>query len=365
MFQNIGYITLCFLIVFLSLKGILLVLENDYGIEIPTGQKIFISENKGEDWMAVKESHEGIKGVANFAFDFENSSNIYLASAKGILKSTDGGGKFKAQDTTFETEVKPSLISEFVSNPQNSDIIYLISEEMGKNKLLVSNNGGETFKSIYISGTGDEITAFAPDPFFPQYLYIGTEKGLFLKSDDFGNSWDKKQIFSREISQIAVNPHKGFKNREIYVILASFRSNTFSPMSRSYQPARILVSANWGENFKNFRGDIGEVNEIVFDPNIKNRIYFISKASVKRLSGSSLEALNLILPSVEDEIHSFTIDPKNSNILYLGAGELLYISENEGENWRVIEPPTKGEVKEVKINPADSNTLLLSVTEIW
>jgi hypothetical protein len=389
MFQQIGYILLAFLIAFLCFKGLLFLLKENYGIEFPTGEEIFLSENRGEDWIAIKTAAKQNVGGNSIVFDPQNSQNLYLASAEGIFKSESKGKKFTAKATEFQTETKPALISEFITDPQDPNIIYLLSEEMGRNKILVSYNRGENFKPIFISGEDDKITAFSPDPFSSRYLYIGTKKGVILKSEDFGHSWKKKEDFGREIKQIAVNPHKRFVDekhktlsprfaagteyREIYIVLPLIKSPPYSPPPLSETPAKTLISRDWGESFNEFKPKIDspknitlpEIKEIIFDPNLENRVYFISDFLLLRLKGNKVEIVKVIFPSQRNKINVFTIDPENSNILYLGAEGLIYLSENGGDDWQIIEPPVRGKIKEIKINPIDPNMLLLSITETW
>jgi len=75
--------------------------------------------------------------------------------------------------------------------------------------------------------------------------------------------------------------------------------------------------------------------------------------------------VKIVSSSEKNKITAFTVDPKNSNILYVGMGNLIYLSENDGENWQVIEPPTRGMIEKIKINPADPDTILLSVKKTF
>ncbi|PIU42898.1 MAG: hypothetical protein COS98_00425 [Parcubacteria group bacterium CG07_land_8_20_14_0_80_35_11] len=358
MFKEIGYILISFLIAYLAFEGLLFLLEKDYGIKLPIGEELFLSSNGGENWLAIESPSENVISGKTLSFDPENPQNLYLASPRGILYSTNKGKKFKVNGTKFETETEPVFISEVISPLENPDIIYLISEEIGRNKVLVSYNKGETFRPIFISQKDNKVSAFGADPFFPYTLYLGTQKGNFLKSEDFGSSWEEKKNFSQKIAQIAPNPHQ---KGEIYVLLSVQERDPFNYWSQRI-PAKIMISYDAANSFREFKTkmNISQAKKIVFDPVI-NRTYFVSDFSLFKKEGSRIEALKIISSPGQSGIHSFTIDPKNSNILYLGMGELIYKSEDSGKNWGIIETPIRGIVKEIKINPQDSQTILLSI----
>jgi len=358
MIEKIGYILVCFFIVYLALQGLFGYLEDNFGITITTGEEIFISQNEGQDWETLKSPVKQGLSAKTLVFDPENPYHLYLASAKGIFQSKNQGKKFRSQRTVFNTQTKPSVVSECIFDPQRPNTIYIVCKQIGGDKLLVSNDGGENFRTIFVSEKEDRITAFAIDPFSSQFLYIGTKKGLFLESKDFGSSWRKKIQFSQEISQIAPDP---YKEGEIYVVLAPVEKNPFDYWSFRI-PGKLMITKNRGEDFREFE-KIKEfdIKKVVFDPNIKGQVYFVSDSYLLRTSpGEKIEIVK-DLSSSDAKITAFTIDPKNSNILYLGTENVIYRSENKGEDWEVIEPPIKGRVQEIKINPSDPKVILLSI----
>ena len=389
MFQYIGYIFICSLIVYICALGVFGFLKENFNFEILMGENVFISESRGEDWMAIKEAKEKKIGGTNFVFDPQNSQSLYLASVEGIFQSIDKGKSFDSKETKFETDPKPNLISNFAlvepKEPisytlieddlrglcylsRGPDTIYVISEEIQKNKLLVSYDGGESFEPIFVSGKNDKITTFSIDPFSSRRIYVGTEEGEFLISDDFGSSWKEQNRFPQPIKQITSNLHK---EGEIYVLFSPVEANPFDYWSRR-MPGKVKFSDDSGENFKDLEEKIGdsktrrlpEIKEIVLDPS-QDKVYFISDSSLLKSEDKRIEEIKTISLSGENKITAFTIDPKSSNILYIGIGELVYVSENGGDDWQIIEPPTKGRIKEIKVNPINPDTLLLAIEKVF
>lgn len=361
MFREIGYILISFFIAYLAFEGVLYLLERDYGIKLPIGESMFLSYNGGENWIAIDSFDRNIARSSALSFNPGNPQELYLASPRGILYSTNKGKNFQEKETKFETETTPILVSKIIYSEHDQDNFYIISEEIGRNKILVSYNRGETFRPVFISQSDNKVSAFSTDPFYPHVLYIGTEKGIFLKSEDFGETWEENENFPQEIGQVALNPHK---YGEIYVLLSVRERDPFDYWSKKI-PAKLMISQDKGDTFRELKSlaKVSGVKQIIFDPNI-NHIYFISNLSVYKKTNKGIDILKIISPSGGGEINSFTTDPKNSKILYLGIGNLVYKSEDGGNNWHIIESPTIGEIKEIRINPRDPQTIFLSIENI-
>ncbi len=380
MFQQLGLALISFFVAYLCFIGVFNFLENNYGVEVSMGEQLFLSEDRGEEWVALKSIDKADKkaSIENLVFDPKNSQNLYLASAKGVFESSTKGEKFTAKTTTFKTESQPAVVSNLTTDPRNPDVFYLVSEEVGQNKLLVSYNKGADFHPLFIASNDDKIKTFAIDPFYSRHflfsnrLYLGTKQGSFLKSEDFGNSWKETYKFSQPIEKIVLNPHQ---SGEIYILLSAIARDPFNVYSNGL-PSKIEISVDSGETFKlikeeidtskveNEIGELPEIKDIITDPS-QNRIYLISDYYLFRISRNELDLVKIVSSSEKNKITAFTVDPKNSNILYVGMGNLIYLSENDGENWQVIEPPTRGMIEKIKINPADPDTILLSVKKTF
>lgn len=365
MFKEIGYILLSFFIAYLAFEGLLLLLEKDYGIKFSIGEEIFFSEDGGKDWIAMRLPTREWSSLEKIAFDENNPHLLYIATEEGLLHASneeDGRFRFMAKISNFKAEKKPIFVSELVFSPHDFDTLYFVSKELTKDKIFVSHNKGKDFRPIFISQDGDRVSAFAPDPFFFHILYVGTEKGMFLKSEDFGTSWQKKEEFSQRIGEIVLNPHK---KGEIYILLSREEPDPFDYWSKR-KPAKIMVSEDTGESFKDFVKKFslpdkeGDFKQIVFDP-ILDKAYLVCDFSLLAQKGKRFEVLEGLSPSKEARVNTFTIDPQNSNILYLGVGEVIYKSEDSGKNWQIIESPTVGFVKKIQIHPRDSDIILVAV----
>lgn len=381
MFKEPFYILICFLLAFLVGRAFLLMLEEDYGIEIELGKVTFISQTGGEEWVELKKLRK-VGGAEKIVFDVQNPNIIYMASVKRIFESFNKGESFQKK---FQKE-KIKNLQKLIAHPTHSNIFFAIfSEGIRRNKLSISFDGGESFETIFTSQKDNKITAFSPDPALPQVLYLGTENGDFLRSEDFGKSWKKTFNFSRKIGKIIPNPHIF---GEIFVWLSPKGRDLFNYLSFPL-PAKVMVSENGGEDFlplekkfsffKKFPSSVSyfvfgppgqkpaspfEIKDIVFSPK-EDEIYFVSKSKIIKIKDKKGEILNLPFTPDDQKITAFTIDPKNPNILYLGAEESFFKSEDGGETWECIELPQKGKVVQVKINPNDPEMILVSIEKTF
>lgn len=375
MFQYLGYITLSFFIVYLCTFSLYSMLKENFGIEIPLQGEILLTKDSGEKWAKIKNPTQEALGIDNFVFDPDDPENIYIATVKGIFQTKGGKERQQKEENfylasaekvsqkedpqkkeIFYEDKRPILISKFIYDYKNKNILYFISEEVGRNKLYRSCDGGENFEMIFVSQKNDKITALEPSSFSSKILYIGTGKGQFLKSDNYGNSWEKRGNFSGKVKKIGVNPASP---DEVYVITSSESHPTAIPPAQSFIPGMVMKSADFGDSFKNLELS-QEVDEVVFAQR-QNIVYFVSKLSIFQIEGEKIKELNL--PSGEGEITAFTIDPKNSNILYLGQGEAFFRSYKEGSDWEIIELPLRGKIEEVKINSQDSSKIMVELAK--
>lgn len=372
------YIFLSFSLVFLLSVGLFSMLKANFGIEIPVSSEIFLTEDFGEKWVKIKNPVKESLEIDNFVFDPSDPENVYVATVKGVFQTKGGKESYKKEENFYLASVKkvplkedknfgkdflppgqkPALVSKFIYDPHNKNILYFIGEEVGRNKLFKSSDDGENFEPIFISQKDDKITSFEPSPLSSKILYVGTQKGEILRSDDYGNSWEKRGNFFGRVKQIGVNP---VRPDEIYVVTSAEHHPTAIPPDQSFIPGMIYKSTDFGESFKKLEIDL-EIEEVNF-AFTQNRVYLVSKFSIAQIEGKKTKYLNL--PSGETEITAFTIDPKNSNILYLGQGGTFYKSYNAGFDWQIIELPKRGKIEGIVINNRDTSKVMIEMAQTF
>jgi photosystem II stability/assembly factor-like uncharacterized protein len=173
----------------------------------------------------------------------------------------------------------------------NQDILYIGSQYLHR-----SFNQGETWEKISedLTQGGKEgnvaygtITTFSESPFQFGLLYVGSDDGWVHVSKDGGVSWQKiSDTFPKDlwVSRVVASKHK---KERVYVTLNGYRWDDFKPY--------VYQSDDYGQTWKSI--------EPSFETN----------------------AVNVI---VEDTV--------NSEILYLGTDNGLYVTFQNGKNWQLF-----------------------------
>ncbi len=322
-------------------------------------ESLYISSNGGKNWSEI-----GSKQLSNkqgyVIFGGENYSKLYLASVDGIFQIKNNKVLEKEKPAPFKGNV-----IKYIQNPYNSNIVYLILKETTNQKLLLSYNAGQNFKTVLILDKNDAFSAFEIDPILYSTIYVGTQRGAFLVSNDAGETWQKRQDFSpKAIYSIGVRKTDG----------TIFLGVTEKPFDISYfvnppltpEYPEILFSVDGGNTFLNLKEGFNTTNldknflptKIISDTNGKT--YLVSKDKIYFIQENQIMLFNIILPSASTKISDFIVDSQNSNIIYLAAGNILYKTEDGGISWQTIQSPNQKKIKEIKLNPKDSNIILLS-----
>ncbi|MDD5551707.1 MAG: hypothetical protein PHI88_00900 [Candidatus Pacebacteria bacterium] len=342
------------LVVFLIFKGFVIDTAEGLGIKIPTSVNVFVSQDNGNSWH--KLNTDGAKvSSGNISFNVSDTSFLF-ASNKGIFQSEQTKTNLKSKEKAEYP--KSGHITDFIKDSQNPNIVYLLSRKITGNELFVSYDYGKKFQKIFVLDNKDKISVFKTNPLYGSYLYIGTENGLFLESRDGGRSWEKKKsFFPQPIIELAVNPLRG----EIYISLSSKITDIFFSNGAKTYDQKVLVSKNGGNKFIPIKKLNSEVVKIIKVDSLSGKTYFASENKIFVLNGNNLTALGLII-SEKNKISAFTINPGNSNILYIGVGDVLYITEDGGKSWQTVDSPVKGKrIKSIEVNPENPSNLLLTV----
>lgn len=354
--KEVLYTIIFLLAVFLIFKGFLVDIAEELGIDLPTSATVFVSENAGSNWEHLDIGKSKVSGE-NVSFSMQDTLDFSLASSAGVFKIEDS--KAVPQNTEIKKDIANGYISDFVQDPLRSNILYLISRNLTGSHLFVSYDYGENFEKIFVVDNEDKITTLEVSPIYPYTLYVGTQKGLFLESNDSGKTWQKKKSFSPQpILDIAINP----RNENIYIALSRKVPDLFSIEQTKASNSKVLLSKDRGVSFSQIKKlndkDILQIEV----SSTSSKIYFVSRRKVFVLKGNSLSQLNLIASTKKSKIGAFTISSKNPNILYTGIEDILYRTDNAGKSWRTIESPRKGKkIKNIEISPKNPNIILLSV----
>ena len=316
------------------------VINNHQGVfKSVDGGKIWEHKVKVEDGYLI----DGVK-ISSMVMDSNDSNILYLGTiSNGLYKSENGAASWKKITDENEILSETIVINDIAIEKGNSDIIYLATLNNGKGELLKSKDGGESWnKSHIVAQAGKAVTAVEIDPIFSNIVYIGTEEiqGGFLKSENKGEDWIALYWFNAKIEDILID----FRNNQGIIVKLS---------------NDILKSVNGGVEWESLSTDINSSSGVAVD------FAKISSMTMDRHNPFILyiNYLNLILKT-EDGGETWkrinTPTPSKTaigtipqikqigiinDIVYYGAGNVLYKSENRGMSWSSYDIPIKGDVR--------------------
>lgn len=143
------------------------------------------------------------------AGSWNHDGNIYTSSVPAVFRSKDNGLTW--QRDALSTE--PGCIYSLAVHPENHDVLYAGGNTRPNNQdsqiaLFRSTNGGVKWEDIgpSIGSLWNSIQAVIIDPFEPDRMIFGTERGEIYSSDNGGEDWIECHDFFDPVHCIFADP---------------------------------------------------------------------------------------------------------------------------------------------------------------
>jgi hypothetical protein len=184
--------------------------------DLTTGQDRDALETMGVKGSEIQFSrHDGIAAwpaIVSLAESPKRAGLLYAGTDDGSLAVTRDGGKSWTQIVEKVPGVpKGTFVSEVVPSRFDEGTVYVAFDGHRLNdfetRIFVSNDFGQTFRSISSNLTGEVARTLTEDVRNPDVLYLGTDTGLFLTIDR-GKSWQrlKANLPTVRIDEITIHP---------------------------------------------------------------------------------------------------------------------------------------------------------------
>ena len=230
-----------------------------------------------------------------------------------------------------------------------------IAHSTDPNKLIGGSQGNNFYRSVNggaswqyaqsgLQGSDPFITRLSSPHQDPDVLFAVTSYGV-MKSSNFGESWDAKQIDGNWNASF-------WSGTDVEVSLANPRFVWAGGYMSSF--GSVFISKDWGETYEqtpNF-DNLGRVSGIYSHPNEDSTAYVLfgmaGAAKVLEtkdlgetwndLSGFSSSSNGRSVNGFPDvPVYSFLVMPHDSNIMWAGTEIGLIESTDSGKNWQLVE----------------------------
>jgi len=323
-------------------------------------QGIFKTADGGKNWehkVKIEESENFLDKVkiASMAMDPENNDILYLGTiGNGLYKSENGADSWKK--VVDENKILSANVAVYsiAIEKGNSKIIYIATLNNNRGELLKSENGGESWVLSYpISETGKPVNSVKIDPLHKNIIYIGTEQGGFIKSEDYGNTWFALNWFKSGVKDFVID---FWNNKGIIVRTAKGIFKNTEGGNGEWESLNKIIGTT-----SEVQIDISKINSMTIDNKNPFVVYltYLNLILVTRDGGYNWEKLNTITPSLTPigTIPQVKQIGMIDDIIYYGAGNALYKSENKGITWSGYNIPIKGDVRYTVSDYQNSNII--------
>ncbi|PLX14355.1 MAG: glycosyl hydrolase, partial [Marinilabiliales bacterium] len=326
-------------------------ITSEFYVAVASGN-IWKTENNGITFKPVFESY-GSYSIGALDMDPKNSNVVWAGTGEnnhqralgygdGIYKTVDGGESWENMGLKESRHIGMIAI-----DPNNTDIVYVAAEGSawgpgGERGLYKTIDGGKTWiKALNISeNTG--VNNVILDPRDANTIYVtteqrrrhvhtkiggGPESGV-QKSTDGGKTWKKIEKGLPEVHKggmgIAISP---VNPDYLYLIVeaAEDKGGFYRSTNRGESWERMSDHSSSGQYY----------NEIYCDPVDVDKVFSVETVSVVTYDGGKTwNRLGLDNRHVDD--HALWIDPENTDHWMIGGDGGVYITYDDGKNYRQV-----------------------------
>ncbi len=378
---------------------------------------VFRSADIGATWQHATELYTVGAQQVNF-----NASNVSILALDpldnaAVYAGTQSDGIFYSYDYGagwYNTLRDKGVINAIAVDPKYHCTIYAAAH----NTIYKSIDCARTWKSIYFeTRPGQFVTSLTIADPDSRFIYAGTAGGSFLKSQDYGVSWDVMRRFEGAIKNIIIQNH--FNSNTIYVATDKkgvhktrdggftwedlmdidvdqaevdeeelFKQAVFKKLDRSKNLGWSgLTDEQKDERWEDYFEELLEWEQAELiankypplkairytsnthvlntDKSVPDGVIFVNRIGIYRLEDRPGDdemwmQIKLLTPPASEVIHSVMVNEQDANDVYYGTASALYHTVDNGENWAISALPTVYTAKMLNFSP-DNKYLYIGV----
>ncbi|MGH7462237.1 MAG: WD40/YVTN/BNR-like repeat-containing protein, partial [Longimicrobiales bacterium] len=346
---------------------------------------VWKSTNSGTTWEAVFTS-AGTPNIGDIAVFQPNPNIVWVGTGEscvrnsvgwgdGVYKSSDGGKTWTnvgLRDTHH--------ISEVITHPTDPNIVYVAAQghlwgHTGERGIFRTRDGGKTWERLGNGLPGDNRTGASDlimDPSNPNVLYAamwerlrqphrfdsGGAGGGIFKSTDGGNSWTRlgNGLPSGPTGKIGLGIYRKDPRILVAIVEHGFQptrnSADFADLSKL--GSGIYRSEDGGASWRyinRYNNRPFYYSHIMIDPNNAQRVFVL--ATNAQISEDGGRTFARTMQGIAGDFHALWVDPKNSNLFYVGNDKGSYITHDGGHSFVMFDNMDIGQFYAVTVDNRD------------
>jgi photosystem II stability/assembly factor-like uncharacterized protein len=268
--------------------------------------------------------------VLSIAVNPQNGDEVYIGTkASGILKTTNAGENWQSLKVS---QLTPEKVYSLVIDQNDPKIVYAPVVEGKRGMILKSEDAGANWKVAYTEPEdGSLVLCLALDPQNSQNIYAGTDKGQIFFSENGGETW--RSLYWPENKQAIYKIAIDRSNSQI-VYFAIFENG----MLRTKDGGKTFEQLGNNMSFAE-RKLLQNPTALIADPYRPEWVYVGTSEGLLRSknAGDSWETTRTLNKSQEDAIRSIAINPQNSEEIIYAVSKAFYKSNDGGVNWSTVQ----------------------------
>ncbi len=308
--------------------------EPDFFTSGGPGSGLWRSDDGGETWNELSQGlPEGDLGRIAVAVAPSRPNVVYAtveAERNALYRSNDMGQTWSEVNASTNVAMRPFYFSELVIDPVDYRRVYKPGFF-----LTVSEDGGDSFSSIFSGGFGasihPDLHALWIDPSNPHTMALGTDGGVYISRDRAAH-WSF--VRTLPVSQLYHVAHDLETPYNVYGGLQDNGSWTGPSQATGGVRNRHWDNVGFGDGFWTFPHP--EDSSIVFSEYQGGQLLRVDRTTgeVKSIRPYAEEGQEKLRFNWNTPLH---LSPNHPGTLYYGS-QHLHMSKDRGESWTTISP---------------------------
>lgn len=323
------------------------------------GTGIYKTIDGGKNWFQMvkiegtTETNLSTAVIGSVTVDPDNTQILYLGTlGDGIYKTENGGDSWKKLSDANNKLAPDASVYDIAVEPGNSSIVYAATLNKARGVLLRSQDAGASWEEKYISAeAGKQVNRVEIDRGSRNLVYLGTEQGGLIKSFNRGESWQDIKWFQSGVKDFVVD----YKNPKGIIVLC--RHGLFKTTDGGTEKSEswAILTETLTEKASIPTNDVKNISSLTIDAENPLIIYltYSNLGFITRDGGVSWEKMKTVTPTVMTSKNTPLVKKIESvdNMLYYGAGNVLYKSTDKGQSWTSFDMPVLKDVKYTVTDP--------------